>query len=325
MVKNSEKLKEFGTYNLFLKEKKFNNETQITLFNHTKCQHKKTCGPVTIGTRRYKADYTTGEFRVYELEEIFANKYNSIQRSKRMISDILKMNDFDWFCTLTFDNARINRTNDAEVFDCYVKFINNIQHQFPTLRYVTVLERHKKDNAIHFHLVLGGVPWRKLGLVNSGKVCAHWATHKDGICSPEYFNRTKHLHELKDTDGQIVYNITCFIYGFTTATRIVSREKCANYVKKYIDKNFGSTDVFKKRFYYSRNLIVPEECTRCIGADFDNPVDVKTYIKNDVLFNNARTRWVIDDYNLAQCLIDNDLKNTIERGLVPTEQLTPFD
>lgn len=51
---------------------------------------------------------------------------------------LLEMNTFDWFCTLTFDKNKIDRTNDKAVYECYKKYINNLSHKFYKLRYICV-------------------------------------------------------------------------------------------------------------------------------------------------------------------------------------------
>ena len=315
-------------YALFEKEEIRRDFTNVSLYYVKQNNRIKKCGPVDIEGVRYKLDYLTGEVRPYTRAEYQQNAYCSIEYSRKLLGLLLDVNDFDWFCTLTFDNEKIHRHNDEDVYKAYVRFIDNVKHQFPTLRYITVIERHDdEEKTIHFHMVIGGVPWQKLGLVNSGKVCCHWATKKKGICSQKYFNHTKHLHILKDTDGLAVYNITSFIYGFTTATRIVSRERCNSYIKKYIDKALGSTDAFKKRFYYSSNLNVPNIVRRCVGADFEAPDSdyLKAYMHSNVLFKSSDSSRYFDNYNIGVCKIDNSLKLNIENGLLPTGEATSFD
>lgn len=318
MIENKDK------YALFLRDEIYRDYTKRSCFFKKNEIKEKSCGPIVYNGRVYKVDYITGEYRPYELEEIKSNKRNSVFRTKRLLKLLLGMNDFDWFCTLTFDNEKINRTSEEDIYNAYEKFINNIQHQFPTLRYVTVLELHKTGE-IHFHMLLAGVPWQKLGLENSGKVCCHWATRKNKVCSPEYFNRTKHLYELEGTDGLPVYNITNFIYGFTTATRIVDQAKCKSYVCEYVKKALGSASRFKKSFYYSSNLRVPKIVSRCIGADFDSPKDTSLLMRDDLIFSNAEHSTYIEDYNVAIVTISNDLKENLEKGLIPISDDTPFD
>lgn len=317
-------MENLNSYALFFKQEILRDYTNLALYYQNIKKKEKTSGPIDIEGIRYKLDYETGELRLYKQSEYKEHDRVSIIRSKKLLTLLLEMNDFDWFCTLTFDNLRIKRSDDKAIYKAYEKFIHNIHQQFPTLRYITVLERHEDGN-IHFHLLIGGVPWQKLGFVNSGKVCCHWATKKNGICSKEYYEKTKHLHELKDTDGLTVYNITSFIYGFTTATRIASREKCNSYIKKYLDKAFGSTEAFKKRFYYSSNLNTPEIVKQCIGADFWEPTNTELFAKENLLFDNADKKTYMEKFNISFARISNDKKINIERGLIPTEDETLFD
>lgn len=311
-------------YALLQKETRFRDKTRISLFNQKLNKKQKTCGPVEYNGKIFKQNFETGEIRLYELEEIQANKMNAVYRTKQLLLELLLMNDFEWFCTLTFDKDKINRQNEDDIYEAYEKYINNIQHQFPTLRYITVLERHESGE-IHFHMLLAGVPWRNLGLENSGKVCCHWATRKNGVCSKDYYERTKHLYELTATDGQIVYNITNFIYGFTTATRICDQEACKTYISTYVDKAIGSASKFKKSFYYSKNLNVPEKVRLCIGAGFDKPEDTSILMQKDLIFQNSERVTYLDIYNIAMAEISNDKLDNIKRGLIPILEDTPFD
>ena len=145
------------------------------------------------------------------------------------------------------------------------------------------------------------------------------STLKNKIASKEFFERTKHLHELTETDGLPVYNITTFPYGYTTVTRIASRERCNSYVKKYVEKALGSTEIFKKRFYYSSNLNVPSVVERLVGADFETPeniIDMQS-IKNNLHFQNAEYVNYNKDHNVLQFWENNCTKNMIDNGCVP--------
>lgn len=145
---------------------------------------------------------------------------------------------------------------------------------------------------------------------------------KIGLCSREYFEKTKHLYELKKTDGEPIYNITTFAYGYTTVSRICSRERCNSYVKKYVEKALGSTEVFKKRFYYSSNLNVPEVVKKLIGADFETPKDIDkiSFLQNNIFIKNAKGEPYVSDYNVMQVRIDNYLKDCIDKGLIPLSE-----
>ena len=145
----------------------------------------------------------------------------------------------------------------------------------------------------------------------------------------KYYEKTKHKFLNKETDGEPIYNITTFAYGYTTVSRIVSRERCNSYVKKYVEKALGSTEVFKKRFYYSNNLNVPNIVKRLIGADFDYPEDIGCLemLTSSSIYQNAKGQPYKSDYNVLQLKIDNETKKYIENGLIPltyNEEDLPF-
>lgn len=313
-------------YSLFMKEEKYRTFTDLTYYLKPQTRKAKSCGPVDIDGVRYRLDYETGEVTLPTKKEIFNSKNLSVAHSKKLLSCLLLMNDFDWFCTLTFDKDKINRDSEEDIYKAYVRFINNIKHRFPSLRYITVLERHSDGVHIHFHMLIGGVSWKQLGLVNSGKVCCSWATRKNGIASKEYFEKTKDKYELKETDGCVVYNITSFVYGMTTATRIANRERCNTYVQKYLDKAVGgSTEFFKKRFYYSSNLNVPEVVRREILPDFQvhSLLNVPEVVE-DPLVEFSKSQYFNKDYNVFKARIENEYKENIDRGLIPVYIETPF-
>ena len=314
------------TYNLYSTERRYKDETLISYYFQPNRKIIKRFEPIDINGERLRLDTQTGEILNYTRELVETSKGASVRRTKILINMLLAMNDFDWFWTLTFDKDKIDRYDDKQVFDCYTKYIDNLKHKYPNFKYVCFPERHKdEDNCLHFHLVTGGITAKEMGLVNSGKVCCHWAEKwkngkkvKTGNCSREYFEKTKHLHELKDTDGEPIYNITTFAYGYTTVSRICSKERCNTYVKKYVEKDIGSTEVFKKRFYCSSNLNVPGVVKRLVGTDFDTPndIDILSYLKNNALIKNAKGQPYVSDYGVLQVKIDNAIKDCIDKGLI---------
>ena len=102
-------------------------------------------------------------------------------------------------------------------------------------------------------------------------------------------------------------------------SRICSRERCNSYVKKYVEKALGSTEVFKKRFYYSSNLNVPDIVKKLIGADFETPKDIDklSCLQNNIFIKNAKGEPYVSDYNVLQVKIDNAVKDCIDKGLIP--------
>lgn len=321
--KNMEK-ENSSTYNLYLTVRRYKEESFLSYYFQSNSKIIKRFEPIDIGNERLRLDKTTGEIRTYKKSEIDLSRSASIRRTIIMINMLLAMNDFDWFWTLTFDKDKIDRYDDAKVFNCYKKYINNLKHKFPNFRYVCFPERHKdEDNCLHFHLVTAGISAKDMGLVDSGKVCCHWAMkngRKIDVCSKDYFERTKHLHELKETDGEPVYNITTFAYGYTTVSRICSRERCNTYVKKYVQKDIGSTEIFKKRFYYSSNLNVPDIVKILVGADFENAkTNLIDVLQNDKYIQNSKGQPYLSEHNVLQAKIDNEIKDNLDKGLSPIE------
>ena len=316
------------SYNLYSTERVYRKETFISYYFQPNKKIIKKCKPIDIHGERLRLHLDTGELENYKKKEILSSKHCSLRRTVICMNMLLGMNDFDWFWTLTFDRERIDRTDDKQVFNCYKKYIDNIKHKYPSFKYMCFPERHE-DGCFHFHLLTAGLSVKQMGLVNSGKVCCSWATKKNGIASKEYYEKTKHKFLNKETDGEPIYNITTFAYGYTTVSRIVSRERCNSYVKKYVEKALGSTEVFKKRFYYSNNLNVPNIVKRLIGADFDYPEDIGCLemLTSSSIYQNAKGQPYKSDYNVLQLKIDNETKKYIENGLIPltyNEEDLPF-
>lgn len=313
-----------NTYNLFVKERRYRETTLLSYYLRPNKPIEKKCSPIDIDGERLQLDHTTGEVRNYKKKTILQNRNSSVARTRVLLNMLLELNDFDWFWTLTFDKERIDRTNANEVFKCYERYINNLSHKYRNFAYICIPELHKK-RCYHFHILVKGISVKDMGLVNSGKVCCSWATYTDGIASKEYFERTKHLYTkvLTDTDGQTVYNITSFAYGFTTCTRIVSHAKCNNYVKKYIKKSLDSRfleEGYRKRFFYSKNLNVPEVVTKLVGSGFTTPkrkIDSFDCVSSDPLFQSSYNKTFYSEHNILQCRVNNGTKELIERGIIP--------
>ncbi|MBQ7308258.1 MAG: hypothetical protein IJW82_07025 [Clostridia bacterium] len=261
-------------YKLYKKVKEFRNHTDISYYCRNTLKIEKHWKPFTYADgERVKQNIETGEQVYYTYQERLQSVIQSVSRTKDRLYALCDANDFDYFITLTFDKYRIDRENPEIVVECYKKYIAKLSRKVPTLRYVTVPELHhdKTGNCLHFHILMGGISAKDLMLTNSGKVCCSWATKKNGICSKEYFEKTKYKYQIqlpngeiaypKGTDGFTLYNVNSFHYGLTTATKIANRDKTNSYVRKYLDKGMRSLSKFFyiKKFYYSRNLNMPKQ------------------------------------------------------------------
>ena len=316
---------ENNTFNLCVKERRYREKSFVTCYFSPNLANDRHFAPIEIDGYRYKLNLDTGDILPYTYAECLTSTSSSIRRTKVLLHELLSMNDFDWFVTFTFDPERVNKYDDEAVYAAFFKYMDYITRKFPRLGYIAVPERHE-DGSLHFHMLLNGISAQELGLVNSGKVCCHWATRKNNICSLEYFNRTKSQYLLKDTDGLPIYNVTNFIYGYTTVTRIVSRERCNSYVTKYLDKAFGSTTIFKKRFMYSKNLNVPEVVTRCVGSGFSYPHSVAYNEDLESMgIYTVLNRKSVNAYNVLQGWVTNQTLDNLHRGLLPLDDTTDLE
>ncbi len=203
----------------------------------------------------------------------------SILRTRKVLREICMANHWDWFGTLTFNNREQDRMNDCEVKKQFEKFRKDIRKHFPNMYYVAVMERHKKGG-IHFHLLVGGISEEQLQLVDSG--------HKDG-------------------SGRKVYNCMSWRYGYTDFTRIDDSEKASGYILKYIGKDMGVSEEFKKRYWASRNCNRPKKRFVDIVSDnvlnvfkfFDKVVD-RTVSMTVQLWKKSRNYLAVRDYLPSQ-------------------------
>lgn len=161
---------------------------------------------------------------------------DSLARTKRNIRDIVLCNEFDLFCTFTFNGDKKNtkkygytvhnRQNPDELKRVMSVWLKNQQNIHGSFRYIIVPEYHKDGQSIHFHALFKDYKGK---LAFSG-----------------------HL-----VNGRKSYNIIGYKAGHSSAVKIENGlDKVANYVGKYITKQmpqFGN----KKRYWASKNLIRP--------------------------------------------------------------------
>jgi len=158
---------------------------------------------------------------------------SSIKRTKTHIADLILCNDFNLFGTLTISPKKADRYNDKEVRTKLENALSNIQRKYK-IQYLIVPERHK-DGALHFHTLLKGVP-------------------------PEALFLTK----VRDTKGRKIYNWKDYNLGHSNFSYVESKEKTANYVKKYVTKEL-STEANKRRYWASKDLIRPKVSYNSFG------------------------------------------------------------
>ena len=174
------------------------------------------------------------------LEQYVADD-RSVRRTHTLITDYVKINDFNLFVNITFDPSKIDTKNDYAVAKAFKIWLQNQKRLNPTFEYLAVPERHK-NGAIHFHCLFMGYPDKKLKRALNNK-----------ISSPYYGL------PLIDKSGRPVYNLTSYKLGLNDVTYITNKEATSYYVRKYITKDLALNIINSKRFWASHGLRKPEK------------------------------------------------------------------
>lgn len=149
----------------------------------------------------------------------------SIARTRTSVQDLCLCNEFDLFCTFTFDPKRYNSKSMNFCKKYMNTWIRNAKERHSkNLHYLIVPELHK-SGAIHFHALF---------------------KNYNGILRPSGVFQ----------NGREVFNIPHWHFGFSTCCKIDNQEAVANYVSKYITKDM-ITFGHDKRYYCSQGLNRP--------------------------------------------------------------------
>lgn len=184
--------------------------------------------------------------------EVLRDRTDELMRLHReRVRDIVLMNDFTHFLTITINPDEIDSFDVQAVKKKLRNWLNN-QQKRKGLQYVLIPEYHKSGR-IHCHALINDV----FDLVDSGI---------------RY-------------NGRPVFNVPDWKYGWTTAIPVDDNKlRLAYYVTKYITK--GSDKIFGKYFWSSKN-IQREPRTILLDSPY-NEVEEKEYqplkYDNDLCF-----------------------------------------
>lgn len=100
-----------------------------------------------------------------------------------------------------------------------------------------------------------------------------------------------------------IYNVTAWKYGFSTASKIVSKEACQSYVLKYVVKGGVDPRFFRKqRYTCSTNLVRPETinykevCNSFDVYDFEEKNDYELLFAD---FNHAFYKFNVPNFRIG--------------------------
>lgn len=169
-----------------------------------------------------------------------ADSDRAVKRSRAKVLDLIRCNlDLCYFCTLTFNDDIVTRNDYTSVVRKFSQWCDNRVRRCG-LKYVAVIEKHKCSDGLHFHLLCTDV----LKLSDSGTVKC--LGHKKPIRVS-----TADRYKIPEKDRKIVYNISDWCYGFSTAIAITGDEglvKVSAYLQKYLTKD---SEKVGGRYYYS--------------------------------------------------------------------------
>ena len=188
--------------------------------------------------------------------------YSSASRTKRGVYSVARSNTWDWFCTFTFDNKVIDRSDFDLCKKKFSKFWNNLRRKYPDLKYCFIVEMHKNLQGFHYHGVISGLPEDEF----------------------KYFRKVR--GSFNRSQGKYNYypswNMNSYKLGFNSCTKVEYQGKVLTYVCKYITKTAflqnRLSEKFKHLYFHSNNLNLPEIRRVCIDT---KKIDVYKFIEDN--------------------------------------------
>lgn len=214
-----------------------------------------------------------------DLKEFERYMTSNANRSKNKIYQYAKSNTWEWFTTFTFDKNKVDRMIYDACVKALSKWLNNMRVHSPALAYLIVPEQHR-DGAYHFHGLFSGCEGLKI--MDTGKVVI--SKFKRG--ERTIFKRTEDK----------IYIFERYKFGYMTATRVKDNNRVTKYITKYVTKDLMSATFGKKRYWASRNLLLPVEEVELIepsqafvlkhelieSSDYHKHVDVSQYANQEI-------------------------------------------
>ena len=189
----------------------------------------------------------------------------NINRSKFQCSRLVKANEniFKTFITLTFADNITDIKSANKKFNIWLTKIRSIKKDFA---YVGVPEFQKRG-AVHYHLLSNleiNVPY-------------------------SYFRRGQ-LKEVKlimsQENKKNMYDVKYWPYGFSSVFSVKNINVVA-YMTKYMTKDIDNRLFGSRRYFHSRNLIIPEEYYIDLNSDNDFMELADILSNNDITYENS--------------------------------------
>lgn len=202
-----------------------NGSAQIRLYNEpVRVEHDKTeqmfeFEPFTAQKARVVKDF---------VDNSLENQRKSLSRTKNMIGAYARCAVWEWFVTLTYDPAKIDRSDFKLCMKKVRNWLRNCRSRLASgLKYLIVPELHADGASWHIHALLA----------DTGKMVFSDSGHK--------------------ISGQAVYNLSGWKWGYSTATKVRDIFRIQRYIVKYMTKDCHALAVGAHRYYVSNNLEEP--------------------------------------------------------------------
>lgn len=205
----------------------------------------------------------------------------SYKRTKGKVYQYARSNDWDWFVTLTFSPDKVDRYDYDVCIKKLKPWLDNLRRSSPFLSYLVVPERHK-DGAWHFHGLFSGVDDKVI--VWTGK----WVIKRLRASG----RRSRFVRS-----DEKIYKFGSYKLGWMTATRVRQKDRVMSYITKYITKDLCAASVGRKRYWCSRNLLLPVEEVYNLEANDKFVLD--TELSEDARFSKVS---VVQYGDMTQCV-----------------------
>lgn len=189
---------------------------------------------------------------------------SSLRRSRKALYELIRCNPFTFFVTLTVNGEKLDREDYKSVIRRFGQWADNRVRR-KGLIYCGVVERHKKSNGLHLHLVTNGA----LELVDSGTVKCSGHRKPIKIATADRCG-------VPADDRKTVYNVSDWGYGYSTAIEITGDSGCgkvAAYLRKYLTKDM---EKIGGRLYYSGGDL-KRPVYKCVDGEYRDYEDCFDY------------------------------------------------
>ena len=169
---------------------------------------------------------------------------NSLSRTRRVILEKALCNPWEWFCTFTISEERMDRKNLAAWRDGFTQWIRDLRKKGLPVQYLLVPEQHQKKGTWHAHGFFSGLPESEL--ISFREMDRRGYRTPKGRRLPEKLRNSSYMNWPAYQEK----------FGFCSFGRIKEPVAAGFYITKYITKENDRMvqEVGLHSYYASRGL-----------------------------------------------------------------------